>query len=406
MLDENPSGLTAEAPAENAGETDDIPDQQKKINILDDFWKKIVRLGLGDQVLHIGTNVLSLVLVIFVIWVMSSFYLKAQPESVAENSAQAAILPSPTPTLNPPTVLASEVSAQQNGISRLVVMHTTIPNKARYEVTRYTVEKGDTLISIADKFGLDPQTILWGNYYTLADNPESIAPGQELNILPVNGTYYEWHSGDKLEKVAEFFKVDPEEIINWPGNKIEAVSEDSEQVAIEAGAWLVIPGGTRPFVTWSAPEIPRSNPVVAKAYGSGYCSNVVEGGAIGSGTFVWPTDKHELSGFDFSPETNHWGIDLRGHEGVAIYAVDNGVIVYAGWNDRGYGNMVVIDHGNGFQSLYAHLAGINVTCGQSIWQTNVIGTMGNTGNSSGAHLHFEVGLNGGKINPWNVLPPP
>ena len=80
------------------------------------------------------------------------------------------------------------------------------------------------------------------------------------------------------------------------------------------------------------------------------------------------------------------------------------VVVYAGWNNWGYGNMVVINHGNGWQTLYAHLSAIYVSCGQSVWQTNIIGAIGTTGNSSGPHLHFEMMYNGAKVNPHNYLP--
>jgi murein DD-endopeptidase MepM/ murein hydrolase activator NlpD len=82
------------------------------------------------------------------------------------------------------------------------------------------------------------------------------------------------------------------------------------------------------------------------------------------------------------------------------------VVVYAGWNNYGYGNMVMIDHGNGFQSLYAHLAEVYASCGQNVLQSNPIGAIGSTGHSSGAHLHFEIMTATVKINPWDVLPPP
>ena len=98
------------------------------------------------------------------------------------------------------------------------------------------------------------------------------------------------------------------------------------------------------------------------------------------------------------------GIDLAGSEGEGVYATDAGVVVYSGWNNYGYGNMIMIDHGNGFQSLYAHLSAYNVGCGQSVGQGDVIGAIGSTGNSSGSHLHFEMMYNGTKINPWDYLP--
>ena len=84
--------------------------------------------------------------------------------------------------------------------------------------------------------------------------------------------------------------------------------------------------------------------------------------------------------------------------------MDNGVIVYAGWSDYGYGYLIVVDHGTGWQSAYAHLSAVGVSCGQSVFQGTVIGGLGSTGNSSGPHLHFELVFNGAKVNPLNYLP--
>ena len=90
--------------------------------------------------------------------------------------------------------------------------------------------------------------------------------------------------------------------------------------------------------------------------------------------------------------------------GTPVYAVDSGMVIYAGWTNVGYGNVVVIDHGNGFWTLYAHLSQVNVGCGDSVFQGNLIGLMGCTGNCSGSHLHLEVRYGDGFVNPWNVLP--
>jgi hypothetical protein len=264
-------------------------------------------------------------------------------------------------------------------------------------------QTGDTIFGIADKFNLSPETILWGNYNPLADDPHRLRPGQKLNILPVNGVYYEWHAGDGLNGVAEFFGVKTEDIVDFPGNNLNKDTlGDYANPNIQPGSWLIVPGGSREFVTWSAPRITRDNPAVAKVLGPGSCEGTWDG-PVGNGTFIWPTDQHLLSGFDYTPETNHYGVDLAGHTGSAIYAVDNGVVVYAGWNDWGYGNMVVIDHGGDWQSLYAHLNAWNVVCGAGVYQGTVIGAMGSTGNSSGAHLHFELRVGSSRVNPWSFL---
>jgi hypothetical protein len=241
----------------------------------------------------------------------------------------------------------------------------------------------------------------------LQDNPHALQPGQELNILPVNGTIYEWQDGDGLNGVASFFGVTPEDILNYPGNNLDvATIGDYARPNIEPGTMLVVPGGRREFVSWSAPlGITREDPALARVLGPGAC-DAISGGAVGYGAFVWPTNKHFLSGFDYSPKSNHWGIDIAGSEGEGVYATDAGVVVYSGWNNYGYGNMVMVDHGNGFQSLYAHLSATYRFCGQSVGQGEGIGAIGSTGRSSGAHLHFEIMTATFKINPWDVLPAP
>jgi LysM repeat protein len=116
------------------------------------------------------------------------------------------------------------------------------------EVTTYIVQQGDTIFGIAEKFQLKPETILWGNYETLNDKPHVLRVGMELNILPVDGVYYEWQEGDDLNAVASQFGVLPEDIIDWPGNHLNPETlGDLSNPNIELGAMLVIPGGSRYF---------------------------------------------------------------------------------------------------------------------------------------------------------------
>ena len=152
----------------------------------------------------------------------------------------------------------------------------------------YTVEKGDTIFAIAEKFNLKPETILWGNYYILVDDPHRLSPEQELNILPVDGVYYEMARGDGLNGVAKFYGVEAEAIINWPGNRLDINTlGDFANPNIEPGTWLIVPGGSREFVSWSAPRITREDPAVASIMGPGACGPV-DDGPVGNGTFVWP----------------------------------------------------------------------------------------------------------------------
>jgi murein DD-endopeptidase MepM/ murein hydrolase activator NlpD len=370
------------------------------------FWESLSQAGLAEGVNRIGTHILLVLLILIISWAMRQFFQYTEPEKTTEQAALAAGLPTPTPTQLPPQLPEFTPESLNNnaGIPRLALLHTTLPTRPRTEVLKYTVVKGDTLFGIAEMFGLQPETLLWGNQFVLGDNPHNLRPEQELNILPVNGTYYKWQAGDGLNGVSDFFGVSAEEIIEYPGNNLDpATIGDFAHPNIETGTWLIIPNGTREFVTWSAPEIPRENPSVAKVLGPGACSSVVDG-AVGAGVFIWPANNHFLSGFDYSPSTNHSGIDIDGETGDPVYAADNGVVVYSGWNNWGYGNVVVINHGNGWQTLYAHLNAYNVSCGQSVWQGSVIGAIGNTGNSSGSHLHYEMMYNGTKVNPWDYLP--
>jgi hypothetical protein len=364
-------------------------------------WDTLIRLGLKDVSLRAAAGLAVVILALVVIWVMGKFYLGGTIDSPA-SSVQAAAQPTEEAPVNLPDY---QPLALVGGVSREADLHTILPARPRFDVVSYTVEEGDTIFGIAEKFNLKPSTILWGNYMTLQDNPHFLKPGMELNILPQNGTYYEWTAADGLNGVSKYFKVTPEDIINWPGNRLDAATiGDFSHPNIAPGTMLFVPGGSREFITWSAPRITRSDPAVARVLGPGYCGKINDG-AVGTGTFIWPTVQHFISGFHYSPETNHFGIDLGGYLGSAIYAADNGVIVYAGWNEHGYGNMIVVDHG-GWQTLYAHLSAYNVVCGQSVYQGDVIGALGSTGNSSGPHLHFEMMSDSyGKVDPTQFLPP-
>jgi len=292
----------------------------------------------------------------------------------------------------------------QSGIPRFAELRTIIPTRPRSGVITYTVETGDNLFTIAEKYGLKPETVLWGNYEVLRDNPQFLRPEQSLIILPTDGVYYQWKAGDTLRGVADFFKVEPELILDWPGNNLDLTEVSLETSAIPDGSWMIIPGGKRELKDWGPPAISRSNPAAAAYYGSGYCGEVYEG-AIGIGAFIWPTPATYLSGYDYSPSI-HPGIDIAGAEGNAIFASDSGVVVFAGWSEFGYGYLIVLDHGNGWQTAYAHLSSVGVYCGQSIGRGNVIGALGNTGNSSGPHLHFEMRSDiYGKVNPWDFVSP-
>lgn len=393
-----------ESPIQREQDPGDFKGENNRISMI---WERIVQAELVEPFLRIGTYVLSIVLVLGVVWVMRQLYTRAQVDDLPRGAVMAAALPTSTPDSPPPKLPPINVSvmgsAYLTGITRFPELHTTIPTRPRVDVITYTVVSGDNVFAIADQFGLKPETILWGNYQVLADNPHRLQPGQVLNILPVNGTYHRWSAGENFSKVAEYYEVDPMDIIGWPGNSFDIYDFDMENPGIEPGTMLIIPGGQRELVDYGPPRIPRSNPAIARTYGPGHCGTLYDG-AVGVGVFIWPTTEHWISGYNYNPGANHPAIDIGGDTGFPVWSVDNGVVVYAGWSYSGYGNLVVIDHGNGWQSLYAHLDQVYVGCGQSVYQGTQIATLGNTGNSSGSHLHFELMYETSKVNPLNFLP--
>ena len=402
MMTDMQNDFNEDAPKSNIKQEDDSPPLRQR-SFLTRWMNSLVQMGLGESLLRIGTNLFSIIAIGIVILLVQAFY-RQTPNAFSGNSGQTSG-PAPTAVVEIDSIPALDVPII-SGIARGAQIHTNIPSRPRDEITTYTVLAGDTVFGIAEKFGLEPQTILWGNYNLLLDDPHSLKPGQELNILPIDGVYWEWLGGIPFGEWAKFYGVTATEVIEYPANNIDSTTVgDFENANIKTGTWLIIPNGRREFVNWSAPlGVTRENPASARVLGEGACGPI-SGGAVGYGAYIYPTNKHYLSGFDYSEKTNHRGLDFAGNEGEGVYAADAGVIVYSGWNNYGYGNMIMIDHGNGFQSLYAHLSVISRGCGQSVGQGEEVGAVGSTGRSSGAHLHFEL-MAGAKVNPWDYLPPP
>ncbi|MCB2179723.1 M23 family metallopeptidase [bacterium] len=374
------------------------------------FWDRVRQLGISGTVTRVGTSVVTILVVVTAVYALGRFYLdnvKDTPET-AQLPTEETLTDAGTSTNVDDIVLPAYTFPDTayfygtTGISREALPNTEIPARARTDVTYYEVLAGESVFTIADKFGLEPETILWGNYATLQDNPRFLAVGQTLTILPTNGIYYQYHTGESLTSIAKNFEVTVEDIVEYPGNNLDPYEIDPEDPAITDGTWLIIPGGTRETQDWGPPAISRDNPAVAQYYGAGYCGAVYSG-PVGDGVFVWPAVATYISGYHYDPGI-HEAIDIGGVEGSAIYAADTGVVVYSGWSDYGYGNLVVVDHGNGWQTAYAHLLYSSVTCGQSVYRGDTIGALGTTGNSTGPHLHFEMNSSiYGKVNPLDYL---
>lgn len=391
-------------PSSDGKETQASSAAKKERGALSRWTESLIQMGLGESILRVGTHALSIAGIIIVIW-LARMYLKEAPNSLVRGAQAQG--PTATPVVQVESIPAME-NINTSGILRGANIHTIVPSRPRQDIIQYIVQKGDTISGIADKYSLQPKTIFAANYEILQDDPHNLRPDQSLKILPVDGVYWQWLGGIQFGGWAAYFKVKPEDIINYPANHLDpATISDYANANIPKDTWLIIPGGEYQYHTPG--QIPlgitRNNPAMAQVGGDGSCAPVT-GGAVGTGTFVYPTPKHVLSGFDYSTKTNHLGIDLSGNEGDSVYASDGGVIVYAGWNSYGYGNLLMVDHGTGFQTLYAHLSQIFVQCGQSVNQGQTIGAVGSTGHASGPHLHFEVRTSSTVISPWDVLPPP
>ena len=402
---QNKSKDSPEALRGGTEQTDSTSKPIEQPGILARWMQNLLHMGLGELLLRAATNIFSVLAIVIVIWLTQMYF--RQPAVRAQANGNTAAHPTVIPDA-PSSPNSQPFDLSSIGIPRQADLHTNVPERARQDIVKYTVQKGDTVSGIADRYGLQPKTIFAANYEILQDDPHNLLPDQQLKILPVDGVYWEWLGGIRFGQWAAYFKVKPQDIINYPANHLDpnAVG-DPENANIKTNTFLIIPGGDYQYHTPGQLPlgITRSNPASAQVAGSGACAPV-NGGAIGTGTFVYPTDRHYLSGFDYSTKTNHLGIDLAAELGDNIYAADGGVVVYAGTNSYGYGNMIMIDHGTGFQTLYAHLSAIFVQCGFNVSQGQTIGAAGMTGHASGAHLHFEVRTASAVINPWDVLPAP
>jgi murein DD-endopeptidase MepM/ murein hydrolase activator NlpD len=246
-------------------------------------------------------------------------------------------------------------------------------------VTTYVVQAGDDVASIAERLGLKRETLIWANKALEAD-PGTLYVGQELAILPVDGVYYTIQEGDTLPAVAERFGVSVEAIVDSEYNARALPGGQPE-----TGRKLVIPGGVKPFAAQDVRLPPQ--PTVAAA-------------TQATGNWVWPSGGYISQGYwDL-----HRAIDIACRQGDVVVAADAGTVVYAEWGWAGYGNLVVIDHGNGFRSYYGHLYGFYVDVGDQVERGQPLGAIGNTGLSTGPHLHFEIREDGVLRNPIDYLP--
>lgn len=294
----------------------------------------------------------------------------------------------PSYTQSDPQVIDTFDPTQNGGdINSIIDFKTSISDKPRAEILEYEVKSGETLSQIAQKFNISTDTIKWSNDLT---DKDSIKPGQTLKILPVSGVVHTVKSGDTVASIAKKYDTSEQGIVDFPFNDVP------DDFKLTVGQTLVVPDGVPPEV--NAPPKARVQP---QYVASGPGANSPTFDAPGGGNFIWPTTFQMISTY-FA--WWHPGIDMANRAGPGVSASDGGTVIVAGWPDNyGYGNRVVIDHGNGYQTLYAHLANIYVSAGQKVSRGQGIGQMGNTGRSTGTHLHFEVRYKGVAVNPLAIL---
>ncbi len=238
----------------------------------------------------------------------------------------------------------------------------TQPGNQRTAVMTYTVQAGENIFGIAAKFHINAETILWANEEALAGNPNRLQPGMIVTILPVDGIYYRWRTYDDLAQVAERFGVRVEDILNWPGNHL-----DAQNPSIQPGTMLIVPGGQPALVNSAVGStgdlhLPWTADVT-------HCA-IQDGASHG-------TDRHEID-FDLNMEP--------------VLAARDGTVIMADWDstDAGGGYVIKIQHDDGTVAVYQHLKSIGVKTDERVAQGQPIGVSGSTGKVTGPMLAFAL----------------
>lgn len=255
---------------------------------------------------------------------------------------------------------------------------TVVSAKPRDKVYQHTVSEGETLASLSARYNISIDTIKWANEL----KSDIIKPGQELDIPPVTGIVHKVVAGDNIYAVAKKYNIDAQNIVNFPFNDFA----DPDTFQLTPGQVLYVPDGS--IEDKPTPQQSQFR-YVAKA----------QAGVQGTSSFLWPTS----GSITTYPVWYHMALDIANSAAPAIIASDTGTVTYTGCLAYGYGCHIIVDHGNGYQTLYAHLSAIEVSAGQVVSKGQRIGVMGSTGRSTGTHLHFEIRSGGTQVNPLGFL---
>lgn len=282
---------------------------------------------------------------------------------------------------NPLVASSIEGETDAGVIESEITPVTIISEKPRDKIVEHEVQEGETVSSIAQDYQVNEETILWENGLTAKS---AIKPGQKLKILPLPGVSHKVAAGDTIFSVAKRYRANSQAILDFPFNDI------GENFELETGDTLIVPDG-------APPEKAKPAPVQYLASGQKEKFDIAD---LGTSQFGWPASGLMAQYFSWY----HPGLDISNISGGPIRASDSGTVTVAGWPDAsGYGNRVILDHGNGYTTLYAHMSSIYVSPGQKISKGEVLGMMGSTGRSTGTHLHFEIHKNGANQNPLGFL---
>ena len=258
---------------------------------------------------------------------------------------------------------------------------TQVSEKPRSEDIMYPIQDGDTLGSIAEKFGVSQNTIKWANQ--AVTQWKTLKIGNTLTIPPVTGVIHTVKSGETIYSISKKYKADAQSIVDFPFNTFT----NDETFALAVGQRLVVPDGTMPAEGSSA----QAATPLARTPDAGSVS--------ATGVWIWPASGRQTQPY----RSWHKGVDIANHDGGPILAADSGTVVIAGWDPSGYGNKVMLNHGNGYLTLYAHMSRIDVVNGQRVKRGDRLGMMGSTGRSTGTHLHFEIRTTKGNVDPLTQL---
>lgn len=269
-----------------------------------------------------------------------------------------------------------------------------------YSTESYVVQKSDSIVSVCQKYNMTEEKFKELN--PSLDEEKSLVPGTVIKVLEAE-SFIPIQYIRELETTSfidyETVEVETSEINLGRSELLVKGSRGEKQNKIEV---TYIDGVERSRKTLSS--VITKEPTVEQIGIGTYTAKPASSDTVltGSGKFAWPVDGGFISD-PFISDRNHKGMDIAAPAGTDIYAADDGVVVASGWNTGGYGYFVMIDHLDGYETLYGHCSGLYVVEGQTVTRGQLIAAVGTTGDSTGNHCHFEVRESGMCLNPANFV---